>query len=418
MGSSDDSDSAGAGRAPGAPDRGLAAFAALTAPAGRALLDSLPPYAEQDTLVAAEALRRRGVDPDLAAAALTQARLRSRAVSRLGDRAARTWWTPDGLEQVTRPVVAAAHARRFAGAVSGGAWSPAGDGRVADLCCGVGGDLVALAAAGVSVLGVDRDPLTVEAARANVIDLGLSDRVELRLDDVTTTSLDGVGAVFVDPARRSGGRRALDPGFWSPPLSFVLALADRLPVGAKLAPGVPHALLPTDAEAEWVSDGGDLVECGLWTGPLGTGVARRATLLPRGDSLTGDGTRRGEVGDVGAFLLEPDGAVIRAGLVAELGDLLAGRLLDPTIAYLTCDDLPSTPFGTAYAVLDVLPFGLKRLRTYLRAREVGRLTIKKRGTAVRPETLRPQLRLMGAAEATVVLTRVAGEQMVLVVDPI
>lgn len=394
-------------------DRGLAAFRALTSPAGRAVLDTLPPYAEHDTLAAAEALRGRGVDPDLAAAALTQARLRSRAVARLGPAGATTWWTPDGLEQVTRPAVAAAHAQRFAGLVAA-----AGDGRVADLCCGIGGDLVALAAAGVSVLGVDRDPLTVEVARANVTDRGLGDRVELRLDDVTTTSLDGVSAVFVDPARRGGGRRALDPGSWSPPLSFVLDLAGRLPVGAKLAPGVPHALLPEGAEAEWVSDGGDVLECALWTGPLSTGVARRATLLPGGDSLTGDGNRRGHAGDVGAFLVEPDGAVIRAGLVAELGDLVGGRLLDPTIAYLTCDDLPWTPFGTAYAVLDVLPFGLKRLRTYLRDRGVGRLTIKKRGTAVVPETLRRQLRLSGAAEATIVLTRVAGGQVVLVVDPV
>ena len=173
--------------------------------------------------------------------------------------------------------------------------------------------------------------------------------------------------------------------------------------------------LPGAAEAEWVSERGDVLECALWCGPLATGVRRRATLLPSGATLTGDGTRRGTAGPVGRYLLEPDGAVIRAGLVAEAADLVGGRLLDPTIAYVTTDAAPDTPFGTAYEVTDVLPFGLKTLRDLLRARGVGRLTVKKRGTAVEPETLRRQLRLSGDQEATVVLTRIAGAHSVLLV---
>lgn len=114
----------------------------------------------------------------------------------------------------------------------------------------------------------------------------------------------------------------------------------------------------------------------------------------------------------------PIGATDRAGLVAEVGELVDGRLLDPTIAYLTSDAPPETPFGTAYVVTDVLPFGVKRLRTLLRARGVGPLTVKKRGTAVTPEELRRQLRLTGDRAATVVLTRVAGEQSVLLVEPL
>ena len=124
---------------------------------------------------------------------------------------------------------------------------------------------------------------------------GVADRVEVRCEDVTATDLAGVDAAFVDPARRSSTGRALDPRSWSPPFPFVLELAGRVPAtGAKLAPGVPHGVLPLDAEAEWVSDGGDVVECALWCGPLATaGVRRRATLLPSGATLTGDGTRRG-----------------------------------------------------------------------------------------------------------------------------
>jgi hypothetical protein len=177
-------------------------------------------------------------------------------------------------------------------------------------------------------------------------------------------------------------------------------------------------VLPAGTEAEWVSDGGDLVECALWFGPLATDVARRATLLPSGATLTGDGSRRAEGGPVGRYLVEPDPAVIRAGLVAELADQVDGRLLDPTIAYLTTEHRPRTVLGSAYEVTDVLPFGVKRLRTLLRERGVGRVTVKKRGTAVTPEQLRPALRLTGDSEATVVLTRVAGEQSVLIVEPL
>ena len=242
--------------------------------------------------------------------------------------------------------------------------------------------------------------------------------------DATEVDLAGVAAVFVDPSRRGQGqrgqqRRTFDLRDYSPPFDAVLAMADAVPAtGAKLAPGIPHAVLPAGAEAEWVSDGGDVVECGLWFGPLGGAVARRATLLPSGATVTGDGSRRAPVGPVGRWLHEPDGAVIRAGLVAEVAEPLGASLLDPTIAYLTTEAPVATPFATSYEVTDVLPFGLKRLRTLLRSRGVGSLTVKKRGTAVQPEALRRQLRLAGDNEATIVLTRVAGAQSVLVVRPV
>jgi hypothetical protein len=123
-------------------------------------------------------------------------------------------------------------------------------------------------------------------------------------------------------------------------------------------------------------------------------------------------------GPVGSYLYEPDGAVIRSGLVGEVAAQVQGRLVDRTIAYVTSDVLHPTHLATAYRVVDTMPFGLKRLRTYLRGRDVGRLTIKKRGTAVLPEQLRAQLDLHGDTEATIVLTRVAGSQQVLLVEPV
>ena len=397
----------------------LRGFRALLTDQGQAVLRSLAAYDPATALTEGDRLRRAGHPDHLVAAALTQARLRARARPRLGDLADRLYLTPDGLEQLTRPEVAARHAARFAAAV---------DGPVMDLCCGVGGDLTALAAAGLAVTGVDRDPLAVAVARANLAALGLDERAEVRLGDVpgdldATPDLDvdlaEAAGVFVDPARRSGRGRALDPRTWSPPWDAVLGLAARVPAtGAKTAPGLAHHLLPAGAEAEWVSVGGGVVECALWWGPLGSGVARRATLLPASATVTGDGTARAPVGPVGRYLHEPDGAVIRAGLVAEVADPLGATLLDPTIAYLSTPGPVVSPFLTTYEVVDVLPFHLKRLRALLRDRGVGRLTVKKRGTAVAPEELRARLRLSGDAEATVVLTRVAGAQTVLLVEPV
>jgi SAM-dependent methyltransferase len=392
-----------------AGDRAVETFRRLRGPAGRALLASLPPYDAANALAAAERARRDGHDEELVAAALTQARLRARARSKYGADAERLWFTPDGLEQATRPVVARHRARRFA---------PLGVRRLVDLGCGIAGDLPHLAAVAEHALGVDRDALTCAVAAANLDELGLTGRASVRHAEVIEVDLGDADAAYVDPARRGPRGRTFRPDQISPPWSFVLELWARVPAtAAKLAPGVPHGLLPAGAEAEWVSVDGDVVECCLWGGPL-VSAARRATLLPGGDTLAGDGSRRGEAGPVGRYLYEPDGAVIRAGLVADLAGLMAARLLDQTIAYLSTDAPVATPFATGYEVLDVLPFGLKRLRELLRARGVGRLTVKKRGSAVEPETLRKQLRLSGPREATIVVTRVAGEQSVLVVEPL
>lgn len=385
-------------------------FQALLGPRGQALLAGLPAYDPAGVIGLSTRLRAEGHPESLVAAALTQARLRARAATKFGDLAGRLFFTEDGLQQATRPEVAALHAGRYV---------EAGVSRVLDLCCGIGGDLLPLAAAGVGVTGVDRDPLTAAVASANVEVLGLGTRASVVVADATEVDLAGVEAVFVDPARRSARGRTFDPRAYSPSFAAVLAMAAAVPAtGAKLAPGFPHAALPAGTEAEWVSVAGDVVECGLWFGPLAGSSPRRATLLPSGATVVGSGVARAPVAAVGRFLHEPDGAVIRAGMVAEVAEPLDATLLDESIAYLCTDDPARSPFLTTYEVLDVMPFGLKQLRAALRERGVGRLTVKKRGTAVEPETLRKQLRLQGDNEATIVLTRVAGEQKVLVVRPL
>ncbi|MEV6959121.1 methyltransferase domain-containing protein [Streptomyces sp. NPDC051207] len=382
-------------------------LAPLLTPEGRALLEEVRGTAPAEELAVATRLRREH-PAELVSAALGQARLRQRAVAKFGaEDAGRMFFTPNGVEQSTRASVAAYRARRL---------RELGVTSVADLCCGIGGDAIAMARAGIRVLAVDRDPLTAAVARANADALGLAELIEVREADVTEVDTAGWDAVFVDPARRGGRGRVFDPEAYSPPLSWAVRAAGTAPHAAlKVAPGIPHEAVPAAAEAEWISDGGDVKEAVLWFGTAPGAV--RATLLPGPRTLLSRGLPDPAVRPVGRYLYEPDGAVIRAHLVAEAAEQLDGGLLDPTIAYITSDTLRPTPYATAYEITDRLPFNVKKLKALLRERQVGVLTVKKRGSAVEPEELRRKVGPRGPHAATVFLTRVAGAPTMLIGHP-
>ncbi|WP_327043746.1 methyltransferase domain-containing protein [Microbispora sp. NBC_01189] len=406
----------------------------LFAPAGRAALDdAVRILADGADPVAAASALRRSHSPELAAAALTQASLRRRAEVKFGADAAVMYFTPHGLEQATRPEVAAHRAARIGAAGIGAAGpgvtgpGPTGVGpagvpeapegpRVLDVCCGIGGDLLALARAGCPVDAIDLDPLTVEIARANAAALGLSSLVTVRTADAAAAEPGGYDLLFADPARRGARGRTFDPRAYSPSWQVVLDLVARAPAAClKTAPGIPYEFIPEGAEAEWVSYRGEVKEAAIWTG-MGTG-GRRATLLPSGATLTDSGAEA-DVGPVSRYLYEPDGAAVRAHLVAEVAALVSGHLVDPRIAYITGDRLVPTPWAACYEVTDVMPFSLKRLRAALRERGVGAVTIKKRGSAVDVERLRKDLRLSGGASVVIVLTRIEERPFVLLCQPV
>ena len=345
---------------------------------------------------------RSAVGPELGPLALEQAVLKERARSKHPD-GARLWWTAEALEQASSYDVAAHRAIRYAGAS-----------RVLDLGCSVGGDLLALAEVAPAI-GVDLDETRLLLAQQNARELGR--HVQLVRADVTR--LEPTGAVFADPARRAGGRRVFDPRSYTPPLDQVLSWLPRLTsLGVKVAPGIDYDLLPPKVEVELVSLRGDVKEAVLWGGSARRGSRRAATLLPSGAVLTDEPAPQPNVRPPGGYLLEPDGAVVRAHLVAQVAARVGGWLLDDTIAYVAADQPVPTPFGKWYRVLETLPFGLKPLRERLRTYDAGMLVVKKRGTAVQPDTLRRQLKLTGSREMTVVLTRSAGRQICLIVESV
>jgi SAM-dependent methyltransferase len=367
---------------------------------GRELLAALPagPLDPADDLRLGTRLRQRH-PAGLVAAALAQRELRERAAAKFA-LAGRMWLTREGLEQASAEPLARHRAARYAGAD-----------RVADLCCGIGGDLCALAP-GRAALAVDLDPLHLRMARENARVHGAGE-VAAACADVQILRLPRSLAVFVDPARRAGGRR-LPAGESHPPLAWCLELAGRVAaVGIKAAPGLPLDRVPPGWEVELLADRRELKEAALWSPALAT-TGRRATVFPGPATLTAEPGPPVPCGRPGAFLLDPSPAVTRAGLVEELARDLGAWKLDPQIAFLSADQPLRSPFGRSLAVDASLPWSLKRLREVLRQRGVGAVEVRKRGSAVDVDELTGRLRLRGDAHAVVVLTRVADRPWALV----
>jgi THUMP domain-like/RNA cap guanine-N2 methyltransferase len=455
-------------------EAGVQRFEALLTPPGRELLDHLAAEAvpadtmsagtaPAGTAPAASALRlgtelRARYPADLVAAALAQHELRLQARAKFS-RAMEMFFTRPGLEQASAEVVARHRSGRYGAAA-----------QVADLCCGIGGDLVVLAAdhrvlaAGRRVLAVDRDPLHLRIARVNAGVYGAAERVALMHSDVRDVDLAGVDAVFVDPARRAGGRR-LRAGQSEPPLNWCFGLAGSIgAVGIKAAPGLPHEAVPPGWELEFIAVGRALKEAVAWSPALATG-ATRATILPQGNALPQrtalpqgtalphegmlpqrhmsppghtlppePGTLPPEPGTLppqaytlvpepgplvdvrlpGEFLLDPNPAVTRASLVQELARSLGAWQIDEQIAFLSADVPLRSPFGRALRVLDSAPWHQKQLPARLRQLDIGAVDIRRRGLAGDVDLLHRRLRLSGSRRATLVMTRVQGRPWALI----
>ncbi|KAA9107761.1 THUMP-like domain-containing protein [Microbacterium rhizomatis] len=396
----------------------LEEFAALLTPEGLRLLDALPPVeSAADVTRAVSRLRAAGHPPALVSAVVGQARLRVRARVKFGEFAERMLFTRAGLEQATRLSVAARHAARF---------RDAGITTVADLGCGIGGDALGFAGLGLRVEAVDADEVTAAIAAYNLAPFGDAVTVKQgRAEEAEATASAASRGIWLDPARRTAGHsettrlRAED---YTPSLEWAFALAARVPTGIKLGPGFDRGAIPDGVEAQWVSADGSTIELVLWSGALARPGVGRAALVTRGDrswELTSAADALDEpVRALGAFVHEPDGAVIRARLIGDVARALGAGMLAPGIAYLTGDEALTSPFVSSFRVREVLPADTKALGATLRERGIGILEIKKRGVDIDPAALRKTLKLRGDASATLLLTRVGGTRTAILADRI
>ncbi len=392
-------------------------FIRLLSPEGQELLAKVGPLeAKADVVKLVSSLRAQGNDAALVAAVLTQAKLRRRAAAKFGPFAERMIFTEAGLEQASRLSVAALHANRF---------RQAGLNTVADLGCGIGAESMALASLDINVKAFEIDEVTAAVATYN---LAPFENAFVEQADVTKVDLSKFDGLFFDPARRELGgpareraTRKFDPAAFSPSFDFVMQAAAQKPTGVKFGPGHPHEGIPDEAEAQWVSVGGDLVELGLWFGAVARPGVKRSALLLTADGkheITSDSTKRqdAELGSLQEFVYEPDNAVVRSHLIGQLAEQIGATIFAPEIAYLTTAQQISSPWLKGYRVLDEMAFDRKKLKAYLKERSIGTLEIKKRGSDIVPEQLRKELAPKGKGAATLIVTRVGDAHRVLICE--
>jgi hypothetical protein len=343
------------------------------------------------TRIADVASARRIAGEAHAAAVIETVVLRRKAVSKLDDAA--SWlFTGDAMQQASASAVARHRAGRFAGR------------DVHDVTCSVGADLVEIARVAKRAIGSDLDEVRLAMARHNSAEAGVSPTL-LRADALRPTSRADV--VVADPARRdSSGRRSWRPADFLPPLDRLVDAYPGRDLAVKCAPGLDRDEVPWADEIELVSLDGQVREACLWRGSI-AGPSRRATVL-RSDgaqwTITDDESDEIPATAPGRWIIDPDGAVVRAGLVRHYGARHGLWQLDERIAYLTGDTPP--PGVRAFRVLEHGPYNEKSLRTLLRKHEVGRLEILIRGLDIDPDALRRRLKPAGPTEASVVLTRI------------
>ncbi|MGV9678590.1 THUMP-like domain-containing protein [Nocardia sp. NPDC003482] len=390
----------------------------LAGAAGRAALAEVARLELTEASLVRDLGRVRGEYGDRAGVLVETVRLRRRAGAKLAG--AGEWlFTDDALQQATPTAVARHRALRLAGRF------------VHDVTCSIGAELVALHGVCPGVIGSDLDEVRLAMAAHNLS--GVRNVLLAKADALVPCSTDTV--VIADPARRADGRRTHDPAKLQPPLPDLIAAYRSRDLVVKCAPGLDfdsfvtggtgrggkqagHPDLTWDGEAEVVSLDGSVREVCLWPAALAEpGVTRRATVLSgSGDSWT---VTDADPDDIptrapGDWIIDPDGAVVRAGLVRHYAAAQGLWQLDPRIAYLTGDALP--PGVRAFRVLDSLPFREKTLRGELHRRDCGPLEILARGVDVNPDALRARLKPRGAVPHTLVVTRIGQTPMVFVCE--
>lgn len=393
-----------------------AALAFFRLPEGQRLLNMASESADTAGLLRLQQQLRAEFPPAICRAALATVELRLHAREKFSQ-ASQMYFDREGLEMATREEVANYRATRFAGCDS-----------VVDLCCGIGGDTVALATHS-RVIAVDTAPLRLEMARMNAVALGIdADRIVFVRADADGF-LARADAAFIDPARRRDGRRVRAAEAYSPPLSSLEQLRRTIPlVVVKLAPGIRDSDLPADAEVEFISSARQCREALVSFPPLAPSLARSpvrspvrarriATVLPGPHCLaeTLPASPPAAVEAPGAYMHDPDAAVVRAGLVDRLATHLDAWRVDARSAYLTSDGGTPSPFAQVFRVMWEMPFNLKSLKQKLSLQGLRAEEIKKRHFPIEPDDLRRLLRVKGKSESnhgagrpiTLILTQIA-----------
>jgi hypothetical protein len=361
-----------------------------------------------ETVAGISRLRKR-MDSEQAGAVWKTAQIRCRAAEKLGELSSTLSLDQDGYEMSSGAAASAYHAQLL---------KKAGAAHVIDLCAGLGLDTLAFARCGIAVTAYEADPGRAILLAENVRRSGLGALVKTINKDVTVADLPEADAAFFDPARRSGTRRWVnDDEQTVPPLSFIKKISECgiSNILVKLSPAADRSVAEQYGGAlQLVSVKGECKEALLLMGDLNNDIPRAAVLLPDLDVFSG-----GDAGFVssehGAYLWEPDAAIIRAGLTGALAASLDGWQCDTHNDYFFTKTPSDTAFATCYRVLVDIPYSRKGLQTALAG--TGKVIVKQRGFPQSIEEVQSKLKLTTSNKtSTVVLASFNGENFAMVVE--
>jgi len=376
---------------------------------GFPLLESVEADIEDlDAPTAVDKLRKAGHPAELVSTVLTQAKLRRKAVAKFGPYAERMLFTENGLEMATRLPVGAIHAHRF---------RASGIESLIELGCGIGGDTLAFAAAGLNVKAVEQDEVTAAIATWN---LASFPNVNVVHQNAENTDVTGEEAIWADPSRRTERRRGIvNPEDYSPTLTELYKKVGGKPMGVKVSPALDHEAIPAGTEAQWITHNGETIELVLWSGKLARpGITRSALVVSDSgyQEISAEAPAEDELpGPLRKYLYEPVGAVIRSQLVGMLARELSAHPVSSGIAYLTSRNKIDTDFAARFEVLTTTRIDAKEITAALAETGIGKLEIKKRGVDIDPEAFRKQLKLgKSKKKGVLILTRVLGDHLAII----
>ena len=354
-----------------------------------------------DAELGLQAVLRRQYPNDLVRAALSLHELRRKARAKF-TRGDSMWLDRVGLEQSTSEAVSRHKALRF-------------EGPVYDLCCGIGGDSVALAER-CEVTAVDLNLAACLRAEWNAEVYGVGSRVKTLCADVASLT-EIAGLVHVDPDRRAGsGGRVSRVEDYEPGLPFLNELMTRCRGGAfKVGPASNFGGKFDGVEIELISLSGECKEATIWFGDLAGKAPFRATALPSGETIAGHPLdASAALAPLGRYLYDPDPAVVRAGMLDLVAERHGLNRLDGAEEYLTGDNLVVSAFVDPFEVLADLPNNESDLRAWLRRSDFGQLEIKCRHIPIQADLLRRRLPLPGDRPGVLIFARCDGKARAIV----